>query len=67
MLYINIVHGFEQAVVAELAIDHDQQWGIAKSICYLREHLNGPLELSSERKHSAIDLNVSGVNCFFIW
>jgi len=58
-------HRFEQAIVAEPAIGHDQQWGIAKSVCYLREHLNGLLELGSEGKRFTVDLNVSGINCCF--
>ena len=58
-------HRFEQTIVAEPAIGHDQQWCIAKSVCYLREHLNGLLELSSEGKRFTVDLNVSGINCFF--
>ena len=65
MLSDGFAHGFEQAVVSEPAIGHDQQGGIAKSVGYFREHLNGLFELSLEEERFAVDLNVTGVDGFF--
>ena len=64
MLSDGFAHGFEQAIVSEPAISHDQQEGLGKSIGYFREHLNGLLELGLEGEHFVVDRNVAGIDSF---